>query len=258
MIYKLGKNAINNPEFHSDLWDLEEVYYEDTITNNGKDWNFEQHKKQTLDPKSGAYSKNIGAHLAWEIENRLTISSTDLGLRKEPIKNSATMKSFMVSDVFDIYTSPSYNKESLVETTKDEVYDYITRTSANRGICDQTGFISDRGLNEAGVFSLGLLQMIFFYRERKWYAGQFVRKIVCKYPIDKYMGIYLETILNALSEYLLSGLVRDVDDAFLNAEIRLPVTSSGDIDFEFMRSFVIDSQKNLLKLLMDGYNCEYE
>ena len=256
LIYKLGKNAINNPEFHSDLWDLDEVYYEDTITNSGKDWNFEQHKKQSLNPKKGSYTKNIGAHLAWEMKNNLTISSTHLGLKQEPIKNLTTMKAFIVSDVFDIFTTSSYNKESLVETTKDEVYDYITRTSTNRGICEQTGFISDRGLNEAGVFSLGLLKMLFFYRERKWYAGQFTRKIVCKYPIDKYMGIYLETVLNALSEYLLSRLVRDVDDAFLNAEIYLPVTSSGNIDFEFMRSFVIDSQKNLLKLLIEEYNCE--
>lgn len=112
------------------------------------------------------------------------------------------------------------------------------------------------GLNEAGVFSLGLLQMMFFYRERKWYAGQFMRKIVCKYPIDKYMGIYLETVLNGLSEHLLSGLVRDVDDTFLNAEIHLPVTSTGDIDFEFMKSFVINSQKNLLELLIEEYDFE--
>ena len=256
LIYKLGKNAINNPEFHSELWDIEEVYYEDTITDSGKDWNFEQHKKQSLDPKKGAYTKNIGTHLAWEIENKLTISSACLGVEQEPIKSLTTMKPFVVSDVFDIFTTPSYNKESLIKPVNDEVFDYITRTSTNRGICEQTGFISDRGLNEAGVFSLGLLQMMFFYRERKWYAGQFMRKIVCKYPIDKYMGIYLETVLNGLSEHLLSGLVRDVDDTFLNAEIHLPVTSTGDIDFEFMKSFVINSQKNLLELLIEEYDFE--
>lgn len=256
LIYKLGKNAINNPDFHAALWDLDQVYFEDTITDSGKDWNFEQHKKLSLKPIRGAYSKNIGNHMAWEFENELAISSYNLGLKQEPLTDNVQMKPFLVSDVFNIYTTSSYNKESLVDPREDDVYDYITRTSTNRGICEQTRFIGDRGLNDAGVFSLGLLQMTFFYRERKWYSGQFVRKIVCKYPIDKYVGIYLETVLNGLSEYLLSGLVRDVDDAFLNAEIHLPVNNSGDIDFDFIRSFVFRSKQELFVQLAERYKDE--
>lgn len=257
LIYKLGYNAINNPEFHSDLWDLNEVYFEDTISDSGKDWNFEQHKKQSLEPKAGAYTRAVESHMAWEISNYLSMESAKLIHHKQ---ESSTVKkgTFFVSDVFDIYKTSSYNKESLTVTQNGIVYDYVTRTTANRGICEETGYIGDKGLNEAGVFSLGLLQMAFFYREREWYAGQFMRKIECKYPIDKYIGIYLETVLNGLSEYLLSGLVRDVDEAFLNAEIILPVKESGEINFTYMRNFVIEKQKEFLKDLIETYTSELE
>lgn len=132
--------------------------------------------------------------------------------------------------MFDIDKTPSYNKDSLTELAGKE-YDYITRTATNRGICETTGFISDKGLNEPGTFSLGLLQMTFFYREREWYAGQFMRKIKAKFELNQYTGLYFETILSGLSPFLLSGLVRDVDEAFLSSIIVLPVDEQGNIDF---------------------------
>lgn len=107
--------------------------------------------------------------------------------------------------MFDIDKTPSYNKDSLTELAGKE-YDYITRTATNRGICETTGFISDKGLNEPGTFSLGLLQMTFFYREREWYAGQFMRKIKAKFELNQYTGLYFETILSGLSPFCYRGL----------------------------------------------------
>ena len=51
-------------------------------------------------------------------------------------------------------------------SNNDVYYDYITRTSENQGVCDVTSFISDLGKHSAGSFSLGLMQMKFFYRKR--------------------------------------------------------------------------------------------
>lgn len=55
-------------------------------------------------------------------------------------------------------------------------YNYITHTSINQGILQVTGFVNQENINEAGTWSLGLLQMDFFYHQKPWYAGQFVRK----------------------------------------------------------------------------------
>ncbi len=243
LIYKLGLNAIANPAFNADLWALDEVYCEDTITDSGKDWNFEQHIKISTEPTERDYGKSVCSHLAWEIG--VVTSNLSGSANMQGIVPPHAIKEFSVNEVFSISKTASYNKDALIEITSDE-YDYITRTASNRGICEVTGFIGDKGLNESNTFSLGLLQMTFFYRERPWYAGQFMRKITCKYSMDKYTGIYLETILGGLSQYLLSGLVRDVDKAFLSAKIKLPVNESGTIDFDWMRYFVKEQKKKVL------------
>ena len=151
LIFKLGLNARNNSAFHAELWDLESVYCEDTITESGKDWNFEQHKKVNTEPTKTDFEKAIGSHFAWEtgiITEQLIHSLADTSRATAKKK-----KEFVVGDLFDIDKTPSYNKDSLTELAGKE-YDYITRTATNRGICETTGFISDKGLNEPGTFSL--------------------------------------------------------------------------------------------------------
>lgn len=255
LIFKLGLNARNNAAFHSELWDLENVYCEDTITDSGKDWNFEQHKKVNTEPTRNDFERSIAYHFAWETG---TITEQLLKNLSDNSKvNVKKTKSFKVGKLFDIDKIPSYNKNSLTEVT-DKEYDYITRTSTNRGICETTGYISDRGLNKAGTFSLGLLQMTFFYREREWYAGQFVRIIKAKFELNKYTGLYFETVLSGLSSYLLSGLVRDVDEAFRSSTITLPVDDSGNIDFEWIERFVKQQKKALLDKIVAIYKKELD
>ena len=253
LIFKLGLNARNNSTFHSELWDLNSVYCEDTITESGKDWNFEQHKKINTDPTKNDFDRSIGSHFAWEtslITEQLLNTLSD----NSKVSNKKT-KPFPVEELFDIDKTPSYNKSCLTEVT-DKEYDYITRTSTNRGICETTGYISKKGLNKAGTFSLGLLQMTFFYREREWYAGQFVRNIKAKFELNKYTGLYFETVLSGLSPFLLSGLVRDVDEAFLSSTIRLPVNNEGDIDFQWIESFVKQQKKSLIDKIFAIYEKE--
>lgn len=255
LIFKLGLNARNNSAFHAELWDLENVYCEDTITESGKDWNFEQHKKVNTEPTKTDFEKAIGSHFAWEtgiITEQLIHSLADTSRATAKKK-----KEFVVGDLFDIDKTPSYNKDSLTEVAGKE-YDYITRTATNRGICETTGFISDKGLNEPGTFSLGLLQMTFFYREREWYAGQFMRKIKAKFELNQYTGLYFETILSGLSPFLLSGLVRDVDEAFLSSIIVLPVDDQGNIDFAWIEQFVKQQKKELLNWIVAIYKKELD
>lgn len=249
LIYKLGFNATNHKDFHNNLWNLKKIYCEDTISDTGKDWNFEQHIKIDNNPENGQFSRAIDDHLAWDIKEWISNNKEEDFSSLE----NKEMKEYTTSQVFDIYKVPSYNKDRLTEiNVGDKVYDYITRTNENRGICERTGYIDNVGINEAGTFSLGLLQMKFYYRENGWYAGQFMRKIKCKYDIDKYAGIYLETVLNGLSNYLLSGLVRDVDKKFSTSKILLP-TKNGEIDFEWMSEYVINRRQKVLKRLLKEY-----
>ena len=138
--------------------------------------------------------------------------------------------------MFEIENTLSFNTDKLVSGNE---YDYVTRTSLNQGILRTTGFVNKENINPAGTWSLGLLQMDFFYRRRPWYAGQFVRKIIPKIKIKDASILFFSTLLNKQKPRLLSVLVRDVDKTFRSTTIQLP-TKSGKIDFEFMESFVAE------------------
>lgn len=66
-IYKAGKNA----KVHKNLWDLDEIYLEDFIIENGKDWNFSSHKKVNTKPTLADFKKTVADYLAWEVSNLL-------------------------------------------------------------------------------------------------------------------------------------------------------------------------------------------
>ncbi|MCI7587585.1 MAG: restriction endonuclease subunit S [Campylobacter sp.] len=158
--------------------------------------------------------------------------------------NSRIWQEFRIGDFFDIRNTTGLNTDKLNDGLE---YDYITRTSNNQGILKTTGLVNQSNLNEAGVWSLGLLQMDFFYRKRQWYAGQFVRKIIPKIKLSKNAILFFTTLLNCQKKILLSVLVRNVDETFRNLKIQLPITANGEIDFEFMESFIKAIQKECIK-----------
>ncbi len=143
---------------------------------------------------------------------------------------------YRLGDLFEIENTLSFNVDSLVDGTD---YDYVTRTSSNQGILRESGFVNKENINQAGTWSLGLLQMDFFYRRKPWYAGQFVRKIVPKIDIPSGAAPFFSAILNKQKKKLLSVLVRNVDTTFRNSTVQLPV-KSGKINFSFMEKFIAE------------------
>lgn len=144
---------------------------------------------------------------------------------------------FRVGQLFEIKNTLSFNTNKLVSGQE---FDYVTRTSQNQGVLQKTGFVNSENINQAGNWSLGLLQMDFFYRQNPWYAGQFVRKIIPKIDINPITIPFFTAALNKLKPLLLTVLVRNVDKTFLSSELTLPITKNGDIHFDFMRSFVAE------------------
>lgn len=162
---------------------------------------------------------------------------------------------YKLGDLFEIENTLSFNTDKLVPGND---YDYVTRTSLNQGILAVTGFVNKENVNSAGTWSLGLLQMDFFYRKRPWYAGQFVRKIIPKIKIDKSTVLFFTTLFNKQRPRLLSVLVRDVDKLFSSIKIQLP-TQNDEIDFDFIESFVAELEAQRVAELeayleVNGYN----
>ncbi|MGL2726789.1 restriction endonuclease subunit S [Helicobacter pylori] len=164
--------------------------------------------------------------------------------------NAIKWGEFRLGDLFEIEKTLSFNKDAL---TQGEDYDYITRTSQNQGVLQTTGFVNAENLNPPFTWSLGLLQMDFFYRKKSWYAGQFMRKITPKAEIENKIDLriahYFTTLLNALKRPLLSVLVRDIDKTFREQKIQLPLKPTAetqtleDIDFDFMEKFIAELEQ---------------
>lgn len=149
---------------------------------------------------------------------------------------------FRIGDLFDIQSTNSFNVDALVSGNK---YDYVTRTSVNQGVLQETGFVNHENMNPAGTWSLGLLQMDFFYRRKPWYAGQFVRKIIPKIKLSENSVLFFTALLNKLKKRLLSVLVRDVDNMFLTSIVSLPVKNN-KIDFAFIDKFIAELEAERL------------
>lgn len=98
-----------------------------------------------------------------------------------------------------------------------------------------------------------MLSMDFFYRRKPWYAGQFVRKIIPNISIPEKAVPFFSTILNKQKPILLSVLVRSVDETFKNISIKLPEIADGEIDFDFMESFIAELSAYLTVSGLDNY-----
>ncbi len=250
LIYKLGKNAVRNKSFHGDLWNLDRVYCEDTISENGDDWNFEKHIQHITIPTEEEFITALKKTESWNISQ--IIKGFDIDILSE-IREPLGFKDIPAGEIFTIKSAtPSYDKLDLEPVIDgQQSYDYITRTSENHGICDVTSFISDNGKQEAGTFSLGLMQMIFFLRKREWYAGQFVKVIACKYDVSYDAKVYLQTILNGLTSKLLSVLVRDVEKTFETTYLRLPIKPDDTIDYDWMQEYVVKGRSLIKSKLIE-------
>ncbi|TNK81869.1 hypothetical protein C4M81_03870 [Mycoplasmopsis pullorum] len=151
---------------------------------------------------------------------------------------------FLVSDLFSIETLVGLNKDKI---TVGNEYDYITRTSKNQGILLSTSFINGpQALNNANTWSLGLLQLNFFFRNKPWYGGQFIRKITPKFSVNREKQLYFSVLLNNLSSKLSSLIIREIDSEFLNSKMKLPINQLGEIDFDMIEKISIAFEKLII------------
>ena len=239
---------MNNKNFHGEFWDIEHTYAEGTITEDGNDWNADRHIEVATVPKESDYAHSMKEYFSWNLSKRMEFAELCI---KESMQKPYAFVNVKAGRVFTIKNAtPSYDKGDLEGYEDgDETYDYITRTSENRGICDVTGFISDSGKQPAGSFSLGLMQKIFFYRQREWYAGQFVKTIECIDDVPEKAKIYLQTVLNGLTQKLSPYLVRDIERVFLDSDLLLPVKEDGSIDYDWMAEYTITGEAKLKSIL---------
>lgn len=168
--------------------------------------------------------------------------------------NTKEWKEFRIGDWFDTVKIKGVNNDSLNKNFNNGSFRYITRTSLNNGISDMTGNIEGAQLQPQNTFSLGLLNMDFFFQSKSWYAGQFVRAIIPKFHINYKLAIYFQTVFNKKSDIYKSILVRDFDKIFLNDKVFLP-SKDNEPDWDFMEEYIKEIEERYIEKV-DEHNQE--
>ena len=221
--------------------ELKNTFISLPIKNGKVDYNFMESFINTIEEEHIA---QLNTYLVATGLKNYTLTKEEEKALNDYEKNNINLGVFKIEELFKIQNTKSFNKNKLV---KGNEYDYVTRTSQNQGILQKTGFVNKKNINSSGIWSLGLLQMDFFYRKKPWYAGQFIRKVTSKIELKEATTFYFSTLLNKQKKKLLSVLVRDVDEVFLKSELSLPILADGRIDFIFMETLISAIQKLIIK-----------
>jgi len=272
IIFRMGLNADKHPEFHKELWNLSESYVENTITDSGADWNFEQHKRNDTKPTKVDFIKTVGDYLAWEANLLIEkgygqmemVAVSDKEAKKmmlsacndELSEKDVSWREFRAGCLFEIIGNPQLNKESF-NFSKYAQYPYFTRTMSNNGISGYVDYLDDEHRIKGNSLAIGMMGMTFFYMKEDFYAGQFTKTAFPKFDgFNRLQAMYFCTILNKFSPIYQSELVREFERLFNETLIKLPINSDGSLNFEYIENYIKKMELEYIADLEEKRNLE--
>ena len=262
IIFNMGSNAGKNPDFHGELWDLPEIYVEDTITDSGSDWNFEQHKKLDARPSESDFSRTVGDYLVWEATQLIkngAIKSEALdnpinykhnGQDEELLAAEPQWGDFKVRDLFDTIKRGKRIK-SLDRI--DGTLPFITAGTNERG------FSSYIGNPEVEVFPKNSLTVdmfgTVFYRSHEYGADDHIAVIYNAggaYSRESllYMGTCIEKCISGKFSYSRNFYASDAYDIVVS----LPKTKDDTPHFAYMEAYIRAQFVQKIENLVCGFN----
>ena len=156
---------------------------------------------------------------------------------------------FLVTDIFtEIQRGKRLKKADHTEGT----VPYVSSTALNNGV---DGFIGNEGsirifedcITIANSGSVGSA----FFHQYEFVASDHVTQLK-RIGLDKYAYLFMLPIINRLSEKYCFN--REINDKRIKREkILLPVNNKGEIDFEFMSSFMQEVESDMLKNTLKAF-----
>jgi len=146
---------------------------------------------------------------------------------------------YKLADLFEIKGNPQLNKDSFSFNENGE-FPYFTRTEFNNGILGYVDYLDEEHKINGNCLAVGMIAMKFFYMENDFYAGQFTKRAIPKsFSLTPRIANYFISLLNKNQKIFQNVLVRHFENEFYKTKIHLP-TKNGEIDFEFMESFIAE------------------
>lgn len=168
-------------------------------------------------------------------------------------------KDFKIDELFTVTSSKK--KFNANDVTFGGRYPYVVRTSDNNGI---RGFIDEdvKYLNDGKTISFGQDTATIFYQELPYFTGDKIKVLSPKFNIDNRIAVYMLSCMRKSFSNFQWGVSSFNETILKSIEIRIPVTSSGEVDFAFMQARIQEMEQARIQE-MDAYlkvagfeNCE--
>lgn len=117
-------------------------------------------------------------------------------------------------------------------------------------ICEQS---SKYKVDEGNVITIGLDTQTVFYQPSSFYTGQNIQVIRHK-ELDRYNAQFLIVAIKKLVNKFSWGSYGATLTRLRKSKIYLPVNSSGNIDFQFMSSFMKQIETDILGTTLATFN----
>ncbi|ANE34999.1 type I restriction/modification system, S subunit [Campylobacter hyointestinalis subsp. lawsonii CCUG 27631] len=159
--------------------------------------------------------------------------------------NSKTWKEFKIGDLFDVSGSKTTSKSYLEKIGKGD-YPYITTQAINNGIAGFYNYFTEQ---ENCLTIDSAVLGTCFWQNKNFSASDHVEILRPKnFTLNQKIALFFTSLLNKNASILgySYGMKRN-QSRIKNENILLPITTDGEIDFDFMESFISGVQKTSIK-----------
>lgn len=162
------------------------------------------------------------------------ISNKSLVSKKIELKVSQ-WKYHKLSDLFEIKGSKKTSRKTLEETYDKGKYPYVTTQATNNGV---GGFFNFKA-NDGNILTIDSAVVGYCsYQPLDFSASDHVERLIPKFKLNKYVAMFLTTVINA-EQYRYNYGRKASQDRMGKAQIKLPSKPDGTPDFEFMENYII-------------------
>jgi len=173
------------------------------------------------------------------LSNRLNISEIGGG-------RATKWKEFIFGKEFSILATKSGIDKNKLILGRGTI-PYLTRTDIDNGY---DGFIPTQAarykVDEGNVITIGLDTQTVFYQPTAFYTGQNIQ-VIRHEKLDKYNAMFLVVAIKKLVERFSWGSYGATLTRLRKSRIYLPANENGDIDFEYMSSFMLQQENKMLQ-----------
>lgn len=150
--------------------------------------------------------------------------------------NSKEWKSFVISELFEVKYGINLELSNCNEEIKE--INFVARTAENNGVSSRVERIPGKEPQKAGLITVagGGSVLSTFYQDEAFYSGRDLYTLRSKNAIDKYAKLFIVTIIKL--EKFKYSYGRQANKSLPYIEIKLPVDSNDNPDFQFMSNYM--------------------